>query len=232
MGQAAVVKTTAFSPPGGPILPPKETFIISPDEKPLPFPNWQKDFRFNSADFNSSNYLESKDPTTVLDTLRLIETTRDDINYVGLDSITHIMIKMFMNEAHRKDWDKWTEFAKDVYSILNYIQGMKKNVVVIGHDDEQNDSAGRRSNKVRTLGRFLDEKVEIASMFTYVFVPFIKRQGTEVTYLFRTQSDGITSAKTPHGMFEYEIPNNYKVIFDTIKKYGMGLTEKVATATK
>jgi hypothetical protein len=214
-------KTTAIQPPGGNALPSKETFIISPDAKPLPFPNWKKDYRFDADDFNGSNFIESKDPALILDSLKRIEK-RDDIKYVVLDSITHIMIQMFMDKADRKDWDKWTEFAKDIYGILNFIQSMSKNVVVIGHDDEQNDANGSRSNKVRTLGRFLDEKVEIASMFTYVFIPFIKRKGTETTYLFRTQSDGINSAKSPHGMFEYEIPNNYKDIFDRLEAYSIG----------
>lgn len=221
-------KTTAIQPPTGPTLPPEHTFIISPDTKPLPFPGWEENYKFDANNFDNSNYMESKDPKLILKTLKMIENKRQDIEYVVLDSITHMMIDMFMEKADDKGWDKWTDFAKDVYEIMNYVQTMKKNVVIIGHDDESNDTFGRRSSKVRTLGRFLDDKVEIASMFTLVFVPYIKRQGSEVTYLFRTQSDGITTAKSPYGMFEYEIPNNYKVIFDTIALYAKGAKTKAA----
>ena len=41
-----------------------------------------------------------------------------------------------------------------------------------------------------------------------------------VEYVFQTNSDGITSAKTPMGMFEdLYIPNDINAVINTAKKY-------------
>jgi len=212
-GPSGYGKTTAISPPGGPKLPPEKTFVICIDSKPLPFPGWELDYK------KGRNYIEEKDPVKVLDGLKKIEAS-GKFEYVVLDSLTHTMMKMFMDEAHRKDWDKWTEFAKKTYDIYNYVQSMTANVVCINHEEDVNTPSGVKQTRVRTMGKLLDEKVEIPSMFTYVFFPTVKYKDKKAKYSFQTQSNGTTMAKTPYGMFPFEIDNNYKKIFDRIDAYG------------
>ena len=44
----------------------------------------------------------------------------------------------------------------------------------------------------------------------------------KMEYRFLTNSDGIKLAKTPRGCFDKYIPNDYKLVLDTIDKYQKG----------
>ena len=224
-GPAGSGKTTAICPPGDPALqlPPQETFVISTDSKAMPFPGWKKMFIPYNGDINTYfNLVEEKNHANIGWWLQHAETQRKDIRYVIWDSFTHMIISHFMNRASEKSFDKWTDLAKDTYDLFNYAQTMKKNVVIIGHEETAMDSKNNKISKVRTMGKLLDEKVELPSMFTYVFVPFVDRVGERATYGFLTQNDGTNCARSSYGVFPYKIPNSYKYIFDTINKYENG----------
>lgn len=205
-------------------LPPEKTFVICSDSKPLPFKGWKTKYKTvlkedGEVDKRATNYLESKDPKEILGYLRGIEKNRDDIEYVVWDTFTHMLMHMYMEKAEESGWDKYVEFARKSYDLLNYIQTMTKKVVVIGHDEVGYDAKGAKFTKMRTIGKLLDEKIDIPSLFTVVLVPHVVRDGENSEYYFMTQSDGTNAAKSPQGMFSYKIPNDYKLIFDAMDKY-------------
>ena len=125
-----------------------------------------------------------------------------------------------MNKAGDKGYEKFTEMAKSIYDILEKcVENEDKNVIVIGHNETAYTTEGEKVNKVRTVGKLLDEKIDIPSLFTTVFYAEVKREEEEATYSFLTQSDGSNMAKSPKGMFDYRIPNDYASVFKRIKEY-------------
>lgn len=218
-GPSGSGKSTSIEP-----LNSEETFVICSDSKALPFKGWKS--KYNTVmtdkgvpDLEKSNYVETKNPHQVLAALKFIETKRPDIKNVVWDTFTHMLIHQFMTRAKESGWDKFTDFAKDSYDIFNYIQTMTKNVAVMGHDETSFDSKGSRIMKVRTIGKLLDEKIDIPSLFTIVLIPTVERDGEKADYLFMTQSDGSNSAKSPKGMFPFKVPNDLKKVFEYIDKY-------------
>ena len=61
----------------------------------------------------------------------------------------------------------------------------------------------------------LDNQLTVEGLFTIVLMT--KYSNKE--YKFITQTDGTTPCKSPLDMFELEIPNDLKLVDDTIRKY-------------
>ena len=206
-------------------LPAETTGIICTDSKPLPFRGWKKKYITQYGDdgkpsLAKSNYVETKKPASILKTLRVWEE-RKDIWTIVWDTMTHAIMYRFMTDP-KVDWDFYKILAREIYEILNFIQTMKTDVIVIGHNDTKFDaSTGGKIDAVRTIGRLLDEKVDIPSLFTVVFTTAITKDSDgRPEYSFRTQTDGSNFAKSPMGMFEeLTIPNDYNLILTRIHKY-------------
>jgi hypothetical protein len=206
-------------------LDPKETFVISSDDKELPFKGWRSKYKCErfpdgKIDIQKSNYYEGNDPRTIIKLQQRIIAERPDIKNIVYDTLTHMMIYRFMTDPN-VDWDFYKVLAREIYGIIDTGKKDKtRNHIFIAHNETSYDAAGRKVDKVRTLGKLLDEKVELASMFTVVLVPEVDRTNEqEPVYNFITQSNGATSAKSPMGMFSYKIPNDYKYVLDKIHEY-------------
>ena len=65
-------------------------------------------------------------------------------------------------------------------------------------------------------GRMLDEKLNVAGLFTTVLLA--QTDGKE--HWFTTQSDGMSVCKSPMGMFDdVRIPNDLKLVDTTMRAY-------------
>lgn len=69
--------------------------------------------------------------------------------------------------------------------------------------------------KIKTVGKMLDNQLTLEGLFTIVLMT--KYSNKE--YKFVTQTDGTTPCKSPMDMFELEMPNDLKLVDDTIRKY-------------
>ena len=207
-------------------LDPKTTGIICSDAKELPFKGWKKNYitkykedgKISLAD---SNYVQTKKPASILKILQEWNA-RPEIKTVVWDTMTHAIMYRFMTDP-KVDWDFYKILAREIYNILDYIQKMTtKDVIVIGHSDVKLDASGTKIDAIRTIGKLLDEKVEIPSMFTMVLTTSITRDPEAKTnsYSFVTQSDGSSFGKSPEGMFnELNIPNDYNYVLQKIHEY-------------
>ena len=86
-------------------------------------------------------------------------------------------------------------------------------IVYFLHHPETDANTGKV--KAKTIGRMLDEKLTVEGCFNIVLVA--KTDGTD--HWFETQSDGTNTAKSPEDMFEPKIPNDLKLVDDTIRQY-------------
>lgn len=134
-----------------------------------------------------------------------------------VDDFGYIMTNMFMRGHGAGDQFRlYNQIGDTVWSFINFIKGPAVApdaiVYLIMHEDLNEDG----TNKLRTIGKLLDQKVCIEGMVTVALHAVNKGD----TYVFETQSKGSGIAKSPEGMFsDVEIPNDLKAVDTAIREY-------------
>jgi hypothetical protein len=171
-----------------------------------------KDLPFKS----SKKFLESTNYANIKQAL-LDYTQKVDI--VVLDDSGYLITEQFMtNHSGGKGnaiFELYNSLADNFYRLIRFIKNdlpQDKTIYLTMHEDR--DEFGYV--KPKTIGKMLDEKVNIAGMFS-IILHAIKQDGA---YVFRTQTDGFDVTKSPIGMFEEEfIENDLKLVNQKIKDY-------------
>ena len=69
----------------------------------------------------------------------------------------------------------------------------------------------------------LDDKVNLAGLFTVVLYTDVTHTNDVTEYGFLTKNNGTNTGKSPDGMFSDEkIPNDLKFVFDEMDNYNLG----------
>ena len=80
---------------------------------------------------------------------------------------------------------------------------------------------------MKTLGKLLEEKICPEGISAIVlFAETMLKENNLREYFFTTQTDGVTTAKSPMGMFPFKIPNDLKLVSDRIDEYYQGVKLK------
>lgn len=130
---------------------------------------------------------------------------------IVIDDSQYLLADEFFDRAKENGYQKFTDIALNFRNLIHNINNMgeEDKIVYFLHHSED-DGAGRE--KVKTIGKMLDEKLTVEGCFDVVIYCRDQR--------FYTQGDGISSAKTPEGMFDsVEIPNDLKFVDDKIREY-------------
>ena len=130
---------------------------------------------------------------------------------IVIDDSQYLLADEFFDRAKENGYQKFTDIALNFRNLIHNINNMGEDdkIVYFLHHSED-DGAGRE--KVKTIGKMLDEKLTVEGCFDVVIYCRDQR--------FYTQGDGISSAKTPEGMFDsVEIPNDLKFVDDRIREY-------------
>jgi len=179
-----------------------EIGLINVSRKPLPF----------RKKFSSTLMTDCYDKI-----LQAIQTTEKQS--IIIDDAGYLIVNMFMS-GHSKSgsgnaiFGFYNKIADSFWCLIEKIKDLdeSKIVYVVMHEDQ--DEFG--SIRPKTIGKLLNEKVCIEGMFTICIRSCIDKEG----YIFQTQSDGFTPAKTPFGMFEsMNIPNDLKAVDNAIRQY-------------
>lgn len=208
-------------------LDPKETFIINIKDKPLPMRGWSKQYIPVpvGAPPTTGNYFASPDAIAIVKMITYLGAHRPDIKNVVLDDGQYIMSEEFMANALKAGYDKFNKMAKNMYDVINagLTLPKEKNFILLTHSEE---SEGKTD--IKTLGKMLSDKVNLAGLFTVVLYTHVKTSLSGSTYSFITNQHiderGIyVMAKSPRGMFtEKLIPNDMGVVLNKIKEYNEG----------
>ena len=148
-----------------------------------------------------------------------------------IDDSQYLMAFDAFDRAEEKGYGKFTDMAKAFYDLLRdlstatiwekqedgtYIDTRKRTddvIVYFLHHPDRDDSG---LLKPKTQGRMLDEKLNVAGLFTTVLLA----ETDGVDHWFATQNDGKSVVKSPMGMFENaRIPNDLKAVDTTIRAY-------------
>ena len=137
--------------------------------------------------------------------------------YVIDDSQYLLVNEMFdgMN-AGVNNVDMYKKLAMNFRNLVHYINDkLPDNVVVYFlHHTETDKNTGKITAK--TVGKMLSDVLTVEGCFDIVLLA--RLEGTE--HVFQTQTDGISTCKSPEGMFEGNtIPNDLKFVHESIKKY-------------
>ena len=178
-----------------------ELALVNVNGKPLPFRT-----RFASV-LNSDEYTRIKD---------FIKSCKKNI--IVIDDCQYLMVNEFMRRAKEKGYDKFSDIGKALWELIRFIEELPNDVIVyfLGHIDT--DDNGRE--KFKTIGKLLDEKVNIEGMFTTV----LKTVASNGKYMFATQTNGSDTVKSPMGLFDTQyIDNDLKMVDGALRVY-YGLT--------
>lgn len=175
---------------------PEEIKVINVAGKPLPFKN-----KFESV--------STDDYSTVK---RELKNTNKKC--IVVDDSQYLMANEFMRRATERGYDKFTEIAQNMWDLICTVQQLPNDVIVYFLTHLERDQNG--FEKVKTIGKLLDEKITLEGMFTIV----LKTNVTDGQYSFLTQNNGHDTVKSPIGMFpSYAIENDLKYVDDKIRNY-------------
>ena len=169
-----------------------EIAVVNVLGKPLPFKN----------DFNAPK-LDKYD-----EILKAIAGTKKKT--IVIDDANYLITNEFMNKSSVKGFDKYNEMGNNFFNLINGIKNIQggKTVYLIMHEDTDENG----NVKPKTIGKLLDDKVNIQGMFTIC----IRSMYDNGNYIFRLKTNGQDCVKTPFGMFETDSMENDLKEFDKV----------------
>lgn len=137
-----------------------------------------------------------------------------DKKTIVIDDASYLITNEFMSKSSIKGYDKYNEIANNYFNLINGIKNIEggKTVYLIMHEDADEEG----NIKPKTIGKLLDDKINIQGMFT-VCIRSVYEDGK---YLFRLKTNGQDCVKTPFGMFENDtMENDLKAFDDVVRDY-------------
>ena len=193
---------------------PEEVGVISIEKGRLPFRTKIKTVRVPkfecSADINTYAQANAAKYSWIMNAIK-----KAKVKSVVIDDSQYLMVNELFDRAAEKGYDKYTQMAANFRNLIHYINDLPEDdkIVYFLHHSEA-DSDGRE--KVKTIGKMLDEKLTVEGCFDIVLYC--------QDHKFYTQSNGQSTAKSPEDMFpDIEIPNDLKAVDARIREYwGLG----------
>lgn len=176
-----------------------EILIINVAGKDMPF----KEPKGGFEKLNTDQYRDIK---------RAMTSTKKKV--IVIDDCQYLMANEFMRRATEKGYDKFTEIAQNFWDLQQAISKLPEDVVVYEISHIERDQDG--NEKMKTIGKMLDEKITVEGMFSIV----LKTVVNDGNYYFQTQNSGKDTCKSPIGLFNSMlIDNDLKKVDNAIRDY-------------
>ena len=194
---------------------PNEVGIVSVEKGRLPFKSKLKVVRIPAYE-KSESVTSMAQANTAKYAWLMGVIQRTKVKAVVIDDSQYLMANELFDRANEKGYDKFTNMAANFRNLIHFINELPEDdkIVYFLHHTEP-DTDGRE--KVKTIGKMLDEKLCVEGCFDIVIYC--------QDHKFYTQSNGQSTAKSPEDMFELEIPNDLKAVDTAIREY-YGLNNK------
>lgn len=129
---------------------------------------------------------------------------------IVIDDAGYLITNEFMSQASVKGFDKYNTMANNFFNFINAIKSIDggKTVYIVMHEDSTEEG----ETKPKTIGKLLDDKVNLQGMFTIC----IRSMFDNGNYIFRLKTNGQDCVKTPFGMFENDSMENDLKEFDKV----------------
>ena len=187
-------------------FPKDKLAVVNVQGKPLPFRGSAEIKTINS---DSSKTIESE-----------IKKLAEDYKSIVVDDFQYLMANEFMRRAYESGWDKFTEIGRHAWDIANIVTELPADVIVYVMCHTDVDAEG--TERLKTIGKLLDEKIFLEGMSTIVLKTFV----ADGKYTFTTQNNGKDTVKSPADMFPaFAIDNDLYYVDQKIREYyGLGNT--------
>lgn len=139
---------------------------------------------------------------------------KNTLNCYVIDDAQYLMAFEFFDRAKETGFAKFADLGNHFYNLLKFIRLWTRDetiVYLLAHTDVEDSGYV----KMKTLGRMLDEKLCVEGLFSVVLLA--ETNGKE--HWFTTQSNGLTTAKSPMEMFAPKIDNDLKAVDTAIREY-------------
>lgn len=166
-------------------------------------------FPFKNA--NKIKYVVTDDSDSIVKNIKGLATT---YNIIVIDDFQYVMANEFMRRAMERGFDKFTEIGRHAWDIANCVRDLPAETIVyiMCHTDTDQEGLER----LKTIGKLLDEKIVMEGMSTIV----LKTNVSDGKYTFLTQNNGKDTTKSPAGMFpSYAIDNDLEYVDNKIRSY-------------
>ena len=132
-----------------------------------------------------------------------------------IDDSQFLMCFESFSKAKDTGYGKFTDMALHFYNLVQFVirQTPPDVIVYFLHHTEADSNSGKI--KAKTLGKMLDSQLTLEGLFAIVLHCVTDGRN----HNFITQSDGMTTAKSPMEMFEHSIDNDLKFVDQTIREY-------------
>lgn len=186
-------------------LDPETTAVIVPENKMLPFRERE---RFEKIVFPETF---SQGESAIH---RAIES--DEINTVVIDSLSGISDMLLAScENQYSGYEVYNAYQQKMRHLLLQAQKSEKLVIWFGIEEYGAEPVPYR--KMRLEGKRSDG---VEKYFVIVLWSEAVRIDDEMHYRFVTQNDGMTTCKSPMGMFpDLHIPNDLALVKNLIEEY-------------
>lgn len=168
--------------------------------------------------FKGSGAIETTNTDDSDKILRSLEIYSKDYKSIVVDDFQYIMSNEFMRRAAERGYDKFTEIAAHAWGIADKVRELPSDVIVYVMCHTDVDAEG--TERLKTIGKLLDEKIYLEGMSTIV----LKTLVSDGKYSFATQNNGKDTVKSPADMFpSYAIDNDLYYVDQKIREYyGLG----------
>lgn len=217
IGESGSGKSTAIEN-----LDPTSTFIINVKNKPLPFRGWKTNYLPFNKENTNGNYIGTDDPNTMVKIMQHVSEKMPHIKQLIVEDFQYMAANEYMNRIKETGFQKFNDIGKNIYTVADLHNKLREDLTVIylNHPDESTDSMGDKKVRAKTIGKMVDSVVTLEGLFTIVLFTKVKKGKEGMEYSFITQSDGMTTAKSPRGMFEtLEIPNDLNLVVTKMNEY-------------
>ena len=190
-------------------LDPARTLLIQSVRKPLPFRNQWKPL---GNDSQNGNVIVSRDYDKIK---KWVLNTRRDI--VVVDDFQYLMFGEMMDRAGDTGFQKFTDMASHVWSLMSDITNDAGNKRVYFLSHTETTDAGQ--TRMKTVGKLLQEKLTVEGLFTIV----LRSDVFNGSYRFSTHNSGADTVKSPLGMFAEDFIDNDLAAIDAeiVSYYGI-----------
>lgn len=184
-----------------------DTLLIQAIKKPLPFrsTDWKA---ISKEQPGGSVYVTDQVPNII----KAMQRTPRKI--IVIDDWNLTMTNEFMRRSGETGFQKFSDIGRSAWDLMTAAASLPDDVRVymLGHS-ESTDSG---HTKAKTIGKMIDEKCPVESMFTIV----LRAAVINSVHVFNTQSSGQDTCKSPIGLFaDQAIPNDLAAVDAAICEY-------------
>lgn len=132
-----------------------------------------------------------------------------------IDDSQYLLCFESFAKAKETGYGKYTDMALHFYNLVQFVIRQTPPDVIVYFLHHTDIDANTGKIKAKTMGKMLDNQLTLEGLFAIVLMCYTDGK----KHVFITQSDGLTTAKSPMDMFPSEIDNDLKAVDTAIREY-------------